>query len=124
MSAKLSPAQERVLYWLWAHPTVMIQVFPDDTKVTRSNWTHYWRDAAAFANMRRCANILNGGVIEAPRRAPAEGGTPKLTTATYHILKDSGLIDVVKYRPRAGGWSECWWLSITVKGREAIGVAG
>jgi hypothetical protein len=119
-SPKLTPAQERVLYWLWAHPTVTINLYAGDARINRSNWSHYWRDGAAFAEMRRVASALNGGYIEAPRRAPAEGGTPRLTTQIFAKLRERGLISVVRHRPRGNCMCECWRYSISNAGKAAI----
>lgn len=114
----LTPPQRAVLEWLLAHPTVQI-LWP---VLGRPRWSASWASESARQHMTGVMRGLAGPGFEEPRprNAGAGGGTPRLTSATFHSLARRGLIRMAHYRPPRGVFSGVASYELSQEGIRAI----
>lgn len=114
----LSASQRAILRWLMAYPNLRIVWHP------KSNWRPYWpsmwASEEARQHMVRTMDALGGSAWQTePRWRPDGGGTPRLTTQTFHALRRRGLIRAVARRLPTPTIAEMYYWQITPDGRRA-----
>jgi hypothetical protein len=118
---KLTPAQHRVLTWLYLYPGVHIQTFSVDSA---RDWTHYWMNEAARQHMLGVMDILGepGGAHhqQVACKGNTSRGTPRLTKPTFDVLLRNGLVELHRHRPRERGMSEAFYYQISDVGRAVL----
>lgn len=120
----LSPAMVSVIRWLLHYP--QLRVSWTRSSSSRPRFTAYWCDEQARQHMiKTCSNLdaLFGNMqtekTEPRWGKPLEGGTPRLTSQTFHALRQRRLVRAVERRVPRKGLSDMYYYQLTAEGKQA-----